>query len=671
MRRRRRRSGCTTIGLIFLLPLCLIIALAGFVGWRLYTIGTSLQANQEKLQMLVDSAETLPEIDPVQLDGIIRETRDDVVELNSIARPFLFITPYLDFIPRIGPLLVDAEHYLDLADAATHAASAMRPTVQTALATAQLDRLYTDNQIAYLLKLLEDAEPNLHLIEDDVKQIKNAYAQLESKEQLPWAARKFVPLADEFMPLADEAIALMQVLPRLTSGDKFYQIWIQNNDELRATGGYISGFGTLAINDGDISDFEFISTNDVNRNILDHLDQLAYPPQPMLQYMGLEYWVTADANFYPDFPTSAEQALNIYRIQQPNSPPVDGVIAIDQQFVKMLLEVLGPIYVPELEREVNSSNIIEVMRDAFTNPAIEDEGEAAQWFENRKRFIGQIAEALQDKLISNPASLDVTGFSRMLLEAIEQRHLQIYVVDPAGKQTLSELEWDGGMQIRPNQDFLAVINSNFGYNKVTAVVEQTIAYRVQLNTNGNNRAQVDINYHHTGAPSDQPCTQTLPTYHENFEYEEMFDRCYYNYVRVYPPFESQLSAASTHPIPGDYVLSGQPHDGVAKAISDPLDFPGFENFVVVPKGQNATVSFEYQLPPTIVQQLPDGTLQYTLTSRKQSGMQPSTQTTQVTLPTTAIFLTATPTPLVVDGQSIIFQTELDRDQTITINFRLP
>ena len=55
--------------------------------------------------------------------------------------------------------------------------------------------------------------------------------------------------------------------------------------------------------------------------------------------------ILRDANWFPDFPTSALYAESLYAYRYSHS--VDGVIAFDQHLLVSLLEATGPLQVEE------------------------------------------------------------------------------------------------------------------------------------------------------------------------------------------------------------------------------------------------------------------------------------------------------------------------------------
>jgi len=57
--------------------------------------------------------------------------------------------------------------------------------------------------------------------------------------------------------------------------------------------------------------------------------------------MGLGHWYLRDANWWADFPATARQAADLWRIN--NNTPIDGVIAVTEKGVIDLLAAMGPV----------------------------------------------------------------------------------------------------------------------------------------------------------------------------------------------------------------------------------------------------------------------------------------------------------------------------------------
>jgi hypothetical protein len=443
---------------------------------------------------------------------------------------------------------------------------------------------------------------------------------------------------------------------------KNYLLIAQNEDELRPTGGFISGAGLLEIKDGSISSLTFEDGNHI-----DDLENKPYdpPPRPLLDFMLSELFLFRDANFWPDFPTSAEQAMALYSYSK--EVPLDGAVAIDQNFLIFLLQAVGPIYSSDLDLQVNAQNLIDELRSAWEP----DEDADRSWLRTRKDFMGPLANALMTKLISDFGSIDLLNLANSLLSAADQRHLQIYVQDPDAAAILADLGWNGQQIFEETTDYLQIIDTNMGFNKVNAVVDREIDYKVKLNEDGTAEAVVTITYSHDGQPGEEECHQGLHAYDPSrITYNVMVNDCYWNYLRVYAPGDSSLISASSHPIAAESLLSNRPWDGVLMASSNSSDlFTSFETFLKIHPGEEVAAKIEYGLPKGIIKKTEEG-FRYSLLVQKQAGTAANPLGVRITAPPGLTLLSSSPESDAIHGDELYFETSLITDQKIELLFKL-
>ncbi len=86
-------------------------------------------------------------------------------------------------------------------------------------------------------------------------------------------------------------VQLLQAAPQLLGVDQAqsYLVLAQNRDELRATGGFISGIGLLTIKDGKILQFDLGDSHKID----DFSKPYPKPPEPLKRFMLADYWVTS------------------------------------------------------------------------------------------------------------------------------------------------------------------------------------------------------------------------------------------------------------------------------------------------------------------------------------------------------------------------------------------
>ena len=136
-----------------------------------------------------------------------------------------------------------------------------------------------------------------------------------------------------------------------------------------------------------------------------------------------ELWLFRDSNWSPDFPTAAKQAAYFYTYGQ--KVPVDGVVAVDQRAVQMLIAALGPMTIPISGVQttvVTGDNVTDIMREAWNPPG---GNVTAEWIATRKGFIGRLATALRARVENDPGSVSWPAVGRAMLQALDERQVMV------------------------------------------------------------------------------------------------------------------------------------------------------------------------------------------------------------------------------------------------------
>jgi hypothetical protein len=383
-----------------------------------------------------------------------------------------------------------------------------------------------------------------------------------------------------------------------------YLILAQNNHELRGTGGFITSVGRLTVAEGQVITLDFVDSYLVDRDDLPHP---AAPPA-MQRYMHIDQLLMRDVNWSPDLPTTARLAQTLYA--QNSGYTVDGVITLDLQAVELFVGALEPLSVPGIDGEITQENFTTRAKELWAAPPQSDATRAANapdWWRQRKDFIPLVAKAAFARL--QGGDFDSLRLAQALYDALEQRAIQLWFSNANLNSELADLHWDGGLHLPATSDFLALVESNFGYNKVNALVERTLNYNVQWPNSGAPAiATVTLSYHHPLNVPDAVC-DPRPRY--DLTYDEMMARCYFAFVRLYVPAGSTLLHVDG--LEPDSVIS-QHGEGNSQR------FGGY--FVLAP-GAQTQITFTYQLPAALQ---PDN---YRLTVQRQAGTAPLAFTAQV------------------------------------------
>lgn len=647
---------------LILAGLLLLLLWMGLKAWRVYTATQSLLGVQEQAKALMEGG--LNGLDPDAAEALVAGARADIVTLHrelGIIRP---VVPYLGWIPRFGPTLVAAPYLLDMADAGSEAGALAVGSLKPGLAVIQGDD-FSAARLGELLPILTDAAPELAAARDALHRYSLTRQEMGNAiavDALPWRVRQLLQLSDEWLPLAQDGLRLAPALPALLGqdGSQRYLILAQNEDEMRATGGFITGAGVITMQNGQIIDLTFRDAN-----LVDNWRDKPYdfPPQPFYDFMGSELFLFRDANYWPDFPTSAQKAMDLFVYGQ-DAPPLDGAIAIDQEFLRALVDATGPVPIPGTDQRISADNLLDTLRQARD---IQEGQDVADWVNNRKAFLGGFATAIQAKLESDFSSIDLVKLARNMMGAIDNRHLSIYMRDPAVAAALAENGWDGRLPQAPPGDFWMAVDMNMGFNKANVMVERSLQYVVTLGQQP--QATLALNYRHTGPPSNEPCYQGVEEeFEQAADYLTLADQCYWNFVRVFAPQNSRLVDSSTHLVPGDTLFNGATWESGARAYEELPGLATFGNFMLLPRGAEATVYFQYELPAEVMSSENDGKV-YRLVIYKQPGTRPEPLQLTVSLPAGAELVQASPAPTDRDGDSLLYTLLLQSNMELSVTFR--
>jgi hypothetical protein len=642
---------------------CLIVLL-GALGWlglalaRLLWATSRVQADLRSLERLAQTP--INDIDIQGAAELLRATRVDVQALHAAARPFLWLAPHLGWLPRYGPDLRAAPALLDTAlDLTAAGETLIEPLVSVAgekpgLQGQALDRRLAALQVAHLQ--LQDALSR-------VRSAQTSRARVQPQGLSP-ELEGAVERLDRYLSLAERAIGGGLLLPELMGADgpRTWLLLVQNEDELRATGGFISAVARLTVEQGALLELDFEDSYAID----DFARTYPAPPEPLRTYMRSEQWVFRDSNWSPDFPTSAQAAIDLYAISR--DAPIDGVIALDQHAIALFVEALGPLLVEGTSDPVTGANVIQMARRSW-DPGLEVTGD---WWVRRKDFMALVFEAVARRVESGLERGALVPLAKAVLRALDERHLLLWLknvpseTQPAQESVLastllSDLGWDGSLVQHPG-DYLMVVDANLGFNKANAVVEEQLTYVVDLSALDRPQATFTVRHRHLLSQARAPCRHE-PRYDQT--YEQMIERCYWDYLRVYVPPASRLIDATPLAISEAELIGGQPSPAQVRVGPPEQGRNVFATFLLVRPTETVETRFEYVLPGHVVQVSAREAV-YTLHMQKQPGTSATPIHVQIVLPVGTQLGSSEPKPASYAGSVVEYDLTLLRDQMVRV-----
>ncbi|MEZ4661009.1 MAG: DUF4012 domain-containing protein [Caldilineaceae bacterium] len=572
------------------LPILLLVGWLGYVGVRsglyardAYRAGQRLMAQLSSEPFLVALAAERADVD---------EIATALEKLDAQVSALAPILHRLGWLPRYGPTLAAAPELLTAAKEYSLLASN-----GLELVSPLVHKYEGMPPIPELLEAFANAQPQLESMARNGERAAQALNAISGADLHPAIAQR-LQQAQPLIPLVAPGLRLLpdaQSLAGLQEPRK-YLVLVQNNHELRATGGFVTAVGQVTLAQGAIVNMEFSDSYKFQRQ------DVEYPraPAPMLHYMGIPLMLLRDANWSPDLPTSAQMIRGIYA--QETGDYIDGLVTVDLHAVQLLIDGLGGLTLPGAQETLTGAHIVDQVKQFFDKPletgqTLEEDG-LGKWWAQRKDFIPQLAAAALARV--QGGKLDYVQLGQAAIAALDQRAIQVWLNDKEDAQQLAALGWDGALHPEKGADFIALVDSNLGYNKVDSVLKRAIAYEVTWPNGDDQPAQaaLTVTYHHPITVDDHECDIT-PRY--GASYDDMAARCYFDYVRLYAPRGSELVR-----------IDGVEPDSVFSQSGEGRTTYFAGHFVMQPS-ETKTVTFVYTLPPEITPQ------NYRLILQRQSG----------------------------------------------------
>ncbi len=479
-------------------------------------------------------------------------------------------------------------------------------------------------------EILAKIDSSDQLLKESQESINNSAENIKDlpKTGLIGPIKEVVDLLKDYLPKAREGISqitvLARVLPHIAGypeSSKYFFL-LQNNSEMRPTGGFIGTYGIINVKDAEIINFK---TDNVY-NLDEQADYLNItPPAPLAKYNKVEKWFLRDSNWSPDFPVSAEKALWFYEQEGGRERNFDGVIAITPTLIESLIGLTGSIKVYGIE--FTSDNFVDTLQyqveKGFYQAGLEES--------ERKEIIGDLSKILMDKIFSLPQE-KWDDFFKILSEDLKEKHILIYLKDQVSENLIKENNWGGHIHQNAG-DYFTLIDANLASLKTDPGVKRTLSYSIKKENN-KYIANLEVIYNNEG-------TFTWKTTR------------YRTYFRLYVPQGSKLI---------DIIGTNE-----EKVSVNELGKTYFGSFVSIEPQEHKTIIFKYELPESIYKMINEKN--YQLVIQKQAGTAP--YQTNINLDFHKKIKDFTPIDKLIkeSDNNITLNTKLSEDLIIDINFK--
>lgn len=386
------------------------------------------------------------------------------------------------------------------------------------------------------------------------------------------------------------------LLINLVMGDKNFLAVLQNNNELRPTGGFIGTIAQGQLVDASIKHLDIRSVYDLDGQLLSWVT----PPYPIRAVNNR--WFLRDANWLTSFPESAQRLSVMYEQEGGETP--DLIFAITPDLFIDLLNKTGPITLPRYKVTVSSSNFIEQIQT--TTSVAYDKS-----LNQPKQLLADLYPILLQKISQDKGG--ILGLLDLMQQNLTNKNLLVYSRDPDLEQVLKNFRWAGEVS-KSDKDYLQVNSANLGGTKTDRALSRTVNLQTTIQPDGTiiDQVRYTINNPLPNSPG-------------------LLNR---SFVRFLIPQGSTILAAdgfnelslvdlpkfqkyTTDPVIDDWNHNLQ-YDQNHKVYLGKESGKNFvANWVEVAGGETKTVTITYQLPIKL-----DTLDNYSLLWEKQSGMLP-------------------------------------------------
>lgn len=266
----------------------------------------------------------------------------------------------------------------------------------------------------------------------------------------------------ELSGLLNNTSLAAQIAPTMLGADgpRSYFVGFQTNAEARGTGGLVGGFAILRAENGAVQVDDLAS----NRELRTDYESLDLGPDFDRAYGASR--PTSDfrnSNVSPHFPYAGQIWRHMW--QQESGERVDGAIATDPVALSYVLDVVGPITMPDGEK-ITAENVVELTESTvYTRFATDNQA--------RKDYLQTVAAEVVRKLtgsINHPGSL-----LEALGRAVSEGRLAVWSADSESQKVIESTPL-GHTVPDDSAPYAGLVVNNLGGNKLDYYLERKITY---------------------------------------------------------------------------------------------------------------------------------------------------------------------------------------------------
>lgn len=603
----------------------LIVALAligGSIWFTVMAVKAEVAGVTTQVESLADDLRSNRLISANERYQILESKLDRYQQIYQVIRPAVAVTQGSEKTTHIDRLFEVSDQSLEIVNSGLVLYTDLDRGYRQFVGETEGESVET---FMHLSGQFESMFTQLAKLQTELSQLGNPY-ELELLTKLDRQINQELPDLRKSVLTAQK---VSQALPELLGeeSEKTYLVLLQNNAELRPTGGFIGSFVLLTIKEGKLLDFRVEDVYEADGQ----LNGFVTPPEEIVQYLNEEQWFLRDVNWSPDFPTVAQRAG--WFLEKSMGVKVDGVVAINLNVAKRLMEVTGPLQVVDYNEVITADNLYEqAQKHSEINFFPGSNG--------KKDFLSAVSTQILNQVFYGDTNK--IKLAQALVDSAEGAELFLSFAQADLEETFSTLGWNGELRtpacpavFSPEDCFVDTVmqvEANVGVNKANQFVSRTVDHQVEILSD---RAR------HTRTISLQNSSQS----------EAWPAGKYKTYLRLYVSQGSQLRSLT---------VDGQPVNLQSVRTSEESGKQVFGHYIEVPiKGESIITAF-YEVP--LAPQLKT----YALFEQKQSGTSGDDVTHVIDVGDRSVSAVA-PEPQ-IDNRQLKFESDHSTHQFIGVEF---
>lgn len=607
--KRLKRSFKFALIAVAALSILLFFALAAdflSVKKEAATVGREAAANFKA------AAEMLFNFEPERSSDILRRNRKNLERINEMANGrdiSAILAAAGAIIPEIKNIPKLLNDFLLFNEAAAEISASLEILKNDGL------NLAMSGRGEELISAVENIEKNLEISESLIAGIKNRVSEMKDasgafSEMNEMLVGNYITTSSELYGMRRFATAFAEFLK--SYGDRHLLVLFQNPSEIRPGGGFIGSYADITINRGSVKKIDV-------RDIYDsdgQLDAKIVPPKQLRSVTG--GWGARDANWFFDFPVSAEKVIGFLEESKMYKEKIisfDGAIAVNISVLKDLLEITGPIRLPEYGLTIDKDNfLLNIQREVEMG----DDKKSGE----PKRILKVLTPILLERF-SGLSGDEKKLFVEKTISRAAKKDIMVYFKNPEFQEFARGLEITGAVyETSPYSpdNYLAVVNANVAGGKSDALINQKIEINSSIGIDGKTTNELKITRAHRGWSGDEP----------------FWNAANKNFIKIFVPAGSRLLSLSGNSQkriydPINYEKNGYIRDAdlektekTAKLDEDSgaetMAESGktvFAAWLEIPSGGSGTLSLEYENPNRLILKEGKG---FRFVFEKQSGV---------------------------------------------------